>query len=123
MTQSFKKFRTRAFRDQVAGFRHGRFVLREKYEEDKEAERQTRADLSALLELRDIVDELTTMQKLFEQQKEAILEMEIQYRAHYGAEGGHGVEYLEEALASLEEFMKQTSEMMTNAKTAQDAVS
>src|SRR5947207_1792815 len=113
MTQSFKKFRMRAFRDKIPGFRDTQFILREKSKQDKEAEKQNRADLSALLELRDIVDELTTMQKLFEQQKEAILEMEAQYKTLYDMGGGHGIEYLEEALASLEEFLKQTSEMMS----------
>jgi hypothetical protein len=63
------------------------------------------------------------MQKLFEQQKETIREMETQYRTLYATAVGHGIGYLEEALASLEEFVKQTSEMMTNAKIAQDAVS
>jgi hypothetical protein len=128
MTKSYKKFRTQGFRDKTLDYdqnaRGGLMTLKEKQEKDREIEMQNRDDLSALLELRDIEDELSTMKKLFQQQEVTIKQMKEFYKA-----GGdlrpsvHGPEYLKMASDHLEDYIKRVEEMRKNTNIARKAVS
>lgn len=75
MTTSFKRFRARGFRDKAGDHEN---VLRahniraQHKRESALAEKQNRENTSALLELRDIEDELHTLKGLFETQMGAI---------------------------------------------------
>ena len=80
-------------------------------------ERDRREDLSALLELRDIVDELGTIMKLFDQQKGAIRTMLKYYDSK-----GDGKNFLTTALRRIHDHSGQVSEMMSNSISAQKAV-
>ena len=80
-------------------------------------------DLDALLELRDIEDELGTLKKLFEEQKAGITEM----INHYGGlqkdrdKGRTGAKLLDEALRTIEGYIEQVGSMSKSAGTAQSA--
>lgn len=76
-----------------------------------------RDDLSALLELRDIMDELGTIMKLLDQQKRTINSMLRYYKGKVYGKG-----FLEAALARLGVYRSQVLEMKENAHHAQKAV-
>ena len=80
-------------------------------------ERDRREDLSALLELRDIMDELGTIMKLFDQQETTIREMIQYYKAN-----GYGRMFLQHALRRIKEYHTQVAEMRTDSHSAQKAV-
>lgn len=80
-------------------------------------ERDRREDLSALLELRDIIDELGTITKLFEQQEAAIEGMMKYYERR-----GDGQIFLETALKRIKEYHNQVTEMKNNSDLARQAV-
>lgn len=80
-------------------------------------ERERREDLSALLELRDIIDELGTIMRLLDQQEATINEMV----SYYGNKG-YGYRFLEAALKRLREYHTQVAEMRTDSHSAQKAV-
>ena len=84
---------------------------------DRQITDENREDLSTLLELRDIVDELGTISKLLDQQTATIKTM-----ASYHEEKSHGRMFIDAALLRLEEYRAQVSEMRDNACTAQKAV-
>lgn len=90
----------------------------ERFERDYRIVNQHRADLSTLLELRDIVDELGTILKLLEQQAATVKIM-----ADYFEEKGYGRAFIDTALSRLEEYHNQVQEMKDNAYSAQKDVS
>lgn len=76
-----------------------------------------REDLSTLLELRDIMDELATILKLLDQQKTTINTM-----LKYYEDKIYGKGFLEAVLVRLDDYRSQVSEMKENAHLAQKAV-
>lgn len=90
----------------------------ERDERDIRVARQNREDLSALLELRDIMDELGTIMKVLEQQTTTVKTM-----ARYFADRGYGKVFVEASLARLDEYRNQVQEMRENTILAQKAVS
>ena len=81
------------------------------------------ADLDALLELRDIEDELNTLKKLFKEQQQGVSDM----RSHY-VELNHrqgkailGTQWLTEISHTLESYKDQVDGMLKSAQTAQKA--
>ncbi|KAL8824737.1 MAG: hypothetical protein Q9191_004855 [Dirinaria sp. TL-2023a] len=80
-------------------------------------------DLDALLELRDIEDELKTLDKLFEEQQRGVMEMGSQYaelnKTHNM--GLNGTTFLREVTHSLNGYRKQIERMLKSAQTAQQA--
>ncbi|KAL2176289.1 uncharacterized protein P884DRAFT_246147 [Thermothelomyces heterothallicus CBS 202.75] len=77
------------------------------------AERENRENTSALLELRDLEDELTTLQKLFEMQDSTVRQMkEIYTSKEFNEVTKAGQEHLDEALDYLDDFRQQTAEML-----------
>ncbi|KAL5003351.1 hypothetical protein BDV10DRAFT_44374 [Aspergillus recurvatus] len=120
-TKSFKQFRNRGFVTRPAEYNktsEGRIMTAaEREERDREAALQNRNDLSSMLELRDIVDELGTIMKLLEQQTVTINDM-VKYFEHRG----YGKRFILASLTRLDEYRTHISEMRENAIAAQKAV-
>lgn len=130
MTSNLKSFRMQTFKDvdddsdsqpednTAASIkkRHKREIAR--------AERENRENTSAMLELRDMEDELKTLQKLFETQTDMINRMLEIYRSE-GLQDitHHGQGYLQEALSKLVEYKTQTTEMIDRVGSTRGDVS
>lgn len=84
---------------------------------DQQAARRNRDDLSVLLELRDIEDELATILKLLEQQDSVIKSMK-----KYFDRKNYGKMFLDIAQSRIDEYRTQIEEMKSNSHTAQKAV-
>lgn len=84
---------------------------------DIQVARRNREDLSVLLELRDIEDELSTILKLLDQQDAAIKSMFKYFDA-----GGYGKVFLDAAQMRIDEYRAQIGEMKENSHLAQKAV-
>ncbi|KAA8650460.1 uncharacterized protein ATNIH1004_003146 [Aspergillus tanneri] len=121
MTKSFKRFRSRGFITRPADCNKtpdGKtMTTAERNERDHRVASQNREDLSTLLELRDIVDELGTILKLLEQQTTTIKTM-----SSYFEERGYGKFFIAAALDRLDDYRNQVLEMKENAHSAQKAV-
>ena len=89
-----------------------------------QAERENREHTSALLELRDMEDELNTMRNLFAEQAATIETMRGRYETpemHDLTENGRY--YLGEALERLDDYRRQTSDMIDRVDTTRKDVS
>jgi hypothetical protein len=119
MTKSFKDFRLQGFRDKRIDYDsdNHKIGIKERHKlEAKVSEKQNRDDTSAMLELRDIDDELNTLEKLFKQQTETIHQMKDIYRKpNYAHLSGHGLTILNEALEKLKEYSDQVKQMLESA--------
>ena len=84
-----------------------------------------REDLNALLELRDIEDELNTISKLLIEQHKCVADMVKQYKVLNNShrKGRHGIYFLQEVDHTLSGYEEQVSGMLKSASVAQDAVS
>ncbi|KAI1848620.1 hypothetical protein JX266_005479 [Neoarthrinium moseri] len=121
MTSSLKRFRMQTFRDRIADsdsdgsdFEDNRSEsIKQRHKRELEqAERENRENTSALLELRDMDDELNTMKTLFAEQTDVIGKMRDLYDKPELREHTHnGRAFLDEALARLEDYDKQVSDM------------
>lgn len=89
----------------------------EREDRDREVALQNRNDLSSMLELRDIVDELGTVMKLLDEQTTTINDM-----VKYFEYRGYGKRFILASLARLDEYRTHISEMRENAIAAQKAV-
>lgn len=80
-------------------------------------------DLDALLELRDIEDELNTLNKLFDEQQKSVTDMKPQYQHlnAYHKKGLHGIQFLREAKHTLDGYQEQIKLMLKSAETAKKA--
>ena len=85
---------------------------------ERQVAKRNREDLSVLLELRDIEDELSTILKLLDQQDTVIKSM-----IKYFDSRGYGKVFLDTAQARIDEYRSQISEMKENSHLAQKAVS
>ena len=82
------------------------------------------SDLDNLLELRDVDDELSTIKKLFVEQRKIIGEMIKQFEEDVNTRGKgiHGTVLLKEAESTLVGYEEQVENMMKSSKVAQEAV-
>lgn len=82
------------------------------------------SDLDNLLELRDVEDELSTIKKLFVEQKHMISDMIKQYTQEVNKRGKglHGTALLREADNLLSTYEEQVDAMIKSSKVAQEAV-
>lgn len=88
------------------------------------AERQNRENTSAVLELRDMEDELHTLLNLFTEQRDAIETMKSSYeKSELHEFTDCGREYLQEALRRLEEYDKSARDMITRVDATRTDVS
>lgn len=77
------------------------------------AERENRENTSAMLELRDMEDELKTLNRLFDTQHDMISQMFKIYSGESQKDlTDYGRRYLQEALNKLAEYKAQTTEMI-----------
>ncbi|KAF5876175.1 putative ankyrin repeat protein [Botrytis fragariae] len=120
MTTSFKDFRARGFRAKADDNDDLRTSsIRAKHAlEGKIAEEQNRENTSALLELRDIEDELNTLKTLFNGQMTEIRIMLDVYEKRKLTT--NGLVFLRNAEEYLEEYTQHVEKMMENAKNTRD---
>ena len=149
MTRSYKSFRREGFSvrpDVYDRKKDGQpMTPAEKRQRDRDIEEQSKEDFSSLLELRDILDELNTLRKLFDEQRDTLINMAKHYKTSEGiveaqsstpnlvisipnateAQKQHstGLKYIEEAEKSLDSFEKHVIDMIKDAENAEKAVS
>lgn len=96
MTKSYKSFRKEGFSVRPDVYNRDKngapMTSHQKHERDLDVEKQSKADFSSLLELRDIYDELHTIMKLFKEQRKAIMFMAKHYRGTSRASEGQNEE-------------------------------
>lgn len=98
-----------------------RFIRARHKEEGRRAERENRDNTSALLELRDIEDELVTMLHLFERQSKVISSMHAIYaRTELRDHTANGRIFLSEALKKVTEYIQQAEEMIRRVRDTRD---
>ncbi|KAI8959067.1 hypothetical protein F5Y11DRAFT_350915 [Daldinia sp. FL1419] len=121
MTSSLKRFRMQTFRDRIFDDsdsdepedNRSESIKQRHKRELEQSERENRENTSALLELRDMDDELNTMMNLFSEQEAAIKAMKESYERPEllsFTENGRG--FLDEALKRLQEYQKQVHDMI-----------
>ncbi|KAL6876089.1 hypothetical protein HDV57DRAFT_510485 [Trichoderma longibrachiatum] len=125
LTTSLKEFRSEGFRDKAFDYEpvenKARSIRQRHQEEGRRAERENRDNTSALLELRDIEDELATLLSLFERQTRVIASMHgIYNRSEMQAHTVHGRKFLHEALKRLAEYSHTTEEMVKRVRNTRD---
>lgn len=119
MTSNLKAFRMQTFKDvesdsddELEDNTAASIKKRHKREIER-AERENRENTSALLELRDMEDELKTLHRLFDTQDALIKKMAGVYSTDALKDITlHGQGYLQEALNRLAEYKTQTTEML-----------
>ncbi|KAJ5240233.1 hypothetical protein N7468_004852 [Penicillium chermesinum] len=121
VTKSFKRFRNRGFANSptdVDRTLDGKLMTAAQREQrERHVARMNRDDLSVMLELRDIEDEISTIMKLLEQQ-DAVLKSMMK---HF-VEQGFGKVFLDSAQLRIDEYRNQLSDMKENSHVAQKAV-
>ncbi|KAH6658521.1 hypothetical protein BKA67DRAFT_513584 [Truncatella angustata] len=123
MTSSLKRFRMQTFRDRIHDSddsddteyedNRSQSIKQRHKREIEQAERENRENTSALLELRDMDDELKTLCNLFREQTVVVEKM----RDLYGKDDlrehtQNGRRYLDEALSRLADYEKQAEDMV-----------
>lgn len=120
MTTSFKRFRARGFRDKAIDYDNAVRTTNIRAKHKREgalAEKQNRENTSALLELRDIEDELHTLQSLFDNQMKAIQLMISNYeKEELKALTGNGLGFLRQAEQKLGEYMHHVEKMIESVR-------
>ncbi|KAJ5307553.1 hypothetical protein N7476_008209 [Penicillium atrosanguineum] len=121
VTKSFKRFRNGGFTNGPADYNltaSGRpMSATERNERDRKIALRNREDLSVLLELRDIEDELATILRLLDQQDGVIKSM-----MKYFEIKGCGKVFLDAAQLRIDEYRTQITEMKENSHLTQKAV-
>ncbi|OAA74223.1 ankyrin repeat protein [Cordyceps fumosorosea ARSEF 2679] len=125
LTSSLKDFRTEGVRDKTFDFEpvenRLRSIRARHKEEGRRAERENRDNTSALLELRDIEDELVTLLHLFERQSRVISSMHAIYtRSELRDHTVNGRVFLNEALKKVTEYIQQAEEMIRRVRGTRD---
>ncbi|KAI1505797.1 hypothetical protein F5X99DRAFT_217790 [Biscogniauxia marginata] len=121
MTSSLKRFRMQTYKDKMhddsdsdsSEDNRSKIIKQRHRRELEKAERENRDNTSAVLELRDMEDELFTLKNLFSEQQDAIKAMKESYEKpelQASTECGRG--FLKEALGRLEEYQKQAQGML-----------
>jgi hypothetical protein len=134
MTLNMKQFRVNAFDLETEGGEddsdsdtegESPAAIKKRHRREIErSERENRENTSALLELRDLEDELTTLQRLFDTQDSAIRQMkEIYTSRDFKDITKNGQDYLDEALEYLDDYKQQTTEMLKRVETTRNDVS
>lgn len=89
--------------------------------ESRRAERDNRDNTSALLELRNIEDELLTLVHLFERQSKVLSSMHATYaRPELREQTTNGRVFLGEALKRLRDYAQQADEMIQRVRSTRD---
>lgn len=130
MTMNLKGFRSQTFQELVAGVSASdsetddpdsstsKSIKRRYKRELEKAQKENRENTSALLELRDMEDELNTLQRLFNDQELVIEAMTAHYeRPDLILLTSNGRAYLREALDRIKEYKATTVEMLKRVDT------
>ncbi|KAH8884663.1 hypothetical protein GQ53DRAFT_386984 [Thozetella sp. PMI_491] len=125
MTSNLKRFRMQSFREMSDDSDsddpeeyNAKSIKQRHKREVRKAERENRENTSAMLELRDMEDELMTLTKLFETQEAAVKTMRTIYTTPDLKDiTRNGQGYLEEALQKLDGYKSQTTEMLRRVDT------
>ncbi|KAK3956693.1 hypothetical protein QBC32DRAFT_86287 [Pseudoneurospora amorphoporcata] len=126
MTQNMRRFRTQNFISTSADdlddddFGSGRTLsIKERHKRELEkAEKENRENTSALLELRDMEDELSTLLRLFETQEGVVNQLkEIYNNPSLREITKNGQGYLDKAMEYLTEYKQLTGEMLKRVET------
>ncbi|POR35879.1 Uncharacterized protein TPAR_03935, partial [Tolypocladium paradoxum] len=125
LTSSLKEFRAEGFRDKALDYEptenKARSIRARHKEEGVRAEQENRDNTSALLELRDIEDELLTLLHLFERQSKALASMSAVYaRPELREQTAGGRAFLGEALKRLREYEHQADGMVRRVRATRD---
>jgi ribosomal 50S subunit-associated protein YjgA (DUF615 family) len=129
MTMNMKQLRTQSFTDGESDDDNpddnsAKSIKRRHKRELEKAERENRENTSALLELRDLEDELTMIHKLFDTQETTIKSMRAIYLGKELQDiTRNGQAYLDDALECLHEYKQQTTEMLKRVDTTRKGVS
>ncbi|CAM1507855.1 Fc.00g047030.m01.CDS01 [Cosmosporella sp. VM-42] len=120
LTSSLKTFRAEGFRDKAfldPVENKARSIRARHKAEGRRAEEENRDNTSALLELRDIEDELLILLHLFERQSKVISSMHgIYTRPEMRDRTANGRFFLNEALKKLGEYTHQAQEMIQRVR-------
>jgi uncharacterized protein YukE len=125
LTESFKYFRAQGFQavaDNDDSDDDADAIKEQHKIEGREFQKHVRQNVSALLELRDINDELQTLKKLFEQQEEAVDRMLLDFE-RCGYHDINGCSFLREAKEKLKDYSHRIHDMTESAKSTRDDVS
>jgi hypothetical protein len=128
MTGSFRRFRMQTFKDAVGdpdnenpGEKRSESIRKRHKRELAMAEQENRENTSALLELRDMEDELKTLLRLFNDQQTVVQNMKDIFQ---GDDLRHltrnALNFLNEALTRLVEYKAQTQGMLTRVDTTRN---
>ena len=123
MTASLKDFRTQHLRTKPAPQApetQTRSVHARHAHEAEMAAHENRDSTSALLELRDLEDELATLHSLFDKQEKMLGAMRNLYRRDRQTPAETGVSYLTEALGRLAEYKQRATEMTRRVRATRD---
>ncbi|KAF4975692.1 hypothetical protein FZEAL_7547 [Fusarium zealandicum] len=121
LTSSLKIFRAEGFRDKAVAYEpvenKARSIRARHKAERRRAEEDNRENTSALLELRDIEDELLILLHLFERQSKVVSSMLSTYaRPEVRERATNGRVFLNEALKKLSEYVHQAQEMIQRVR-------
>lgn len=121
LTSSLKTFRAEGFRDKAFAYEpvenKARSIRARHKAEGRRAEEENRDNTSALLELRDIEDELLILLHLFERQSKVVSSMHSIYtRPEMRDRTANGRVFLNEALKKLAEYIHQAQEMIARVR-------
>ena len=113
------------FRDKASGFEptesKERSIRARHKEEGRRAEQENRDNTSALLELRDLEDELLVLLQLFERQHAVITSMLNAYGSPLLRDRtAHGRAFLAEALRRVAEYRRQAEDMVSRVRSTRD---
>ncbi|KAI5918852.1 hypothetical protein F4810DRAFT_690263 [Camillea tinctor] len=120
MTSSLKRFRMQTYKDKIhddsssdSDDNRSESIKKRHRQELEKAEQENRENTSAVLELRDMEDELLTLKNLFSEQEKTVKAMNESYeKPELQASTECGRAFLKEALDRLEDYQKQTQGML-----------
>ncbi|KAM5344755.1 hypothetical protein ACJ41O_010617 [Fusarium nematophilum] len=125
LTSSLKTFRAEGFRDKAVAFEpvenKARSIRARHKAEGRRAEEDNRDNTSALLELRDIEDELLILLHLFERQSKVVSSALSTYsRPEVRDRTANGRVFLSEALKRTSEYAHQAQEMIQRVRSTRN---
>ncbi|CCT70990.1 uncharacterized protein FFUJ_08979 [Fusarium fujikuroi IMI 58289] len=125
LTSSLKTFRAEGFRDKASAYEpvenKARSIRARHKAEGRRAEEDNRDNTSALLELRDIEDELLILVHLFERQSKVVSSMLSTYtRPELRDRTANGRLFLSEALKKVSEYTHQAQEMIQRVRSTRN---
>ncbi|KAF4501482.1 hypothetical protein FAGAP_2317 [Fusarium agapanthi] len=125
LTSSLKIFRAEGFRDKASAYEpvenKARSIRARHKAEGRRAEEDNRDNTSALLELRDIEDELLILVHLFERQSKVVSSMLSTYtRPELRGRTANGRLFLSEAIKKVSEYTHQAQEMIQRVRSTRN---